>query len=107
MRRAWFRPWASRSDTVELLVLRSVEIDSQLENDPQETLGLLPKTLSRIRAAIQEPPTLNAGICFAAASLYIVRSVTFRKSATSLMVRISLLFAEPIANLDCMEKASE
>jgi len=42
----------SVADTIELFVLRSVEIDSQLENDPQETLGLLPKTLSRIRAAI-------------------------------------------------------
>ena len=40
--------------TVDLLVLRSVEIDSQLENDPQETIGLLPKTLSRIRAAVNK-----------------------------------------------------
>lgn len=37
---------------VDLLVLRSVEIDSQLENDPQETIGLLPKQLSRIRVAV-------------------------------------------------------
>ncbi len=41
-------------ETVDLLVLRSVEIDSQLENDPQETIGLLPKTLSRIRAAVNK-----------------------------------------------------
>jgi hypothetical protein len=41
-------------ESVDLLVLRSVEIDSQLENDPQETIGLLPKTLSRIRAAVNK-----------------------------------------------------
>lgn len=35
------------------------------------------------------PPTLKAGILLAAASLYIVLSVTLRKSATCLMVRIS------------------
>jgi hypothetical protein len=39
---------------VDLLVLRSVEIDSQLENDPQETIGLLPKQLSRIRVAVNK-----------------------------------------------------
>lgn len=39
---------------VDLLILRSVEIDSQLENDPQETIGLLPKTLSRIRVAVNK-----------------------------------------------------
>jgi len=39
---------------VDLLVLRSVEIDSQLENDPQETISLLPKQLSRIRVAVNK-----------------------------------------------------
>jgi len=39
---------------VDLLVLRSVEIDSQLENDPQDTIGLLPKQLSRIRVAVNK-----------------------------------------------------
>ena len=38
--------------TVDLLVLRSTEIDSQLENNPQDTLSLVPKTLKLIRAAI-------------------------------------------------------
>jgi hypothetical protein len=39
-------------DSVHLLVLRSVDIDSQLENNPETTLGLIHDTLRRIRAAI-------------------------------------------------------
>jgi hypothetical protein len=42
------------SDTVELLVLRSGEIDSQLENNPETTLGLIHDTLKRIRFAIHK-----------------------------------------------------
>ncbi len=38
--------------TVELIVLRSTEIDSQLENNPESTLGLIPQTLKLIRAAL-------------------------------------------------------
>lgn len=40
--------------TTELLVLRSVEIDSLLESNPDMTLRLLPDTLSRIRAAVHK-----------------------------------------------------
>ena len=38
--------------TVDLLVLRNTEIDSHLENNPQDTLSLIPKKLKLIRAAI-------------------------------------------------------
>ncbi len=38
--------------TVDLLVLRSTEIDNQLESDPENTLSLIPKTLKLIRAAL-------------------------------------------------------
>lgn len=38
--------------TVNLLVLRSVDIDSQLENNPETTLSLIHDTLKRIRVAI-------------------------------------------------------
>lgn len=40
--------------TVDLLVLRSTEIDSQLENDPETTLGLIPSTLKFIRNALHK-----------------------------------------------------
>lgn len=40
--------------TVDLLVLRSTEIDSQLENNPETTLGLIPHILSMIRAALNK-----------------------------------------------------
>jgi hypothetical protein len=40
------------SDTVHLLVLRSTEIDSQLENNPETTLSLIPATLKLIRVAL-------------------------------------------------------
>ncbi|MGI8544549.1 MAG: PglZ domain-containing protein [Aridibacter sp.] len=39
---------------VELLVLRSTEIDSQLESNPETTLGLIPHVLSMIRAALHK-----------------------------------------------------
>ena len=42
------------SDTVDLLVLRSTEIDSQLENNPESTLGLIPGTLKLIRVALHK-----------------------------------------------------
>jgi hypothetical protein len=42
------------ADTVELLVLRSSEIDSQLESDPDNTLSLIPRTLKLIRAALNK-----------------------------------------------------
>ena len=38
--------------TVNLLVLRTLEIDSQLENNPDSTLPLVPHELKRIRAAL-------------------------------------------------------
>lgn len=38
--------------TVDLLILRSTEIDNQLESDPENTLSLIPKTLKLIRAAL-------------------------------------------------------
>jgi hypothetical protein len=40
--------------TTELLVLRSTEIDSQLESNPESTLGLIPATLKMIRAALHK-----------------------------------------------------
>ena len=40
--------------TVKLLVLRSVEIDSHLESNPETTLGLLHDTLKRIRVAVHK-----------------------------------------------------
>lgn len=42
------------SETVDLLVLRSTEIDSQLENNPETTLGLIPGTLKLIRVALHK-----------------------------------------------------
>lgn len=41
-------------ETVHLLVLRSVDIDSQLENNPETTLSLIHDTLKRIRVAIHK-----------------------------------------------------
>jgi hypothetical protein len=38
--------------TVDLLVLRSTEIDSQLERNPETTLSLIPDTLKLIRVAL-------------------------------------------------------
>ena len=40
--------------TVDLLVLRSTEIDSQLESNPETTLGLIPGTLKLIRVALHK-----------------------------------------------------
>jgi hypothetical protein len=40
------------AETVDLLVLRSTEIDSQLESNPETTLGLIPGTLKLIRVAL-------------------------------------------------------
>ena len=42
----------SISDTVDLLVLRSTEIDNHLENNPDSTLGLVHQTLRAIRVAV-------------------------------------------------------
>ncbi len=42
------------ADTVDLLVLRSTEIDSQLESNPETTLGLIPSTLKLIRVALHK-----------------------------------------------------
>jgi hypothetical protein len=47
------------SQTVDLLVLRSTEIDSQLENNPETTLGLIPHTLKMIRAALYKLKNLG------------------------------------------------
>jgi hypothetical protein len=41
-------------DTVDLLVLRSTEIDSHLENNPETTLSLIHQTLKTIRVAINK-----------------------------------------------------
>ena len=40
--------------TVNLLVLRSVDIDSHLENNPETTLSLIHDTLKRIRVAVHK-----------------------------------------------------
>jgi hypothetical protein len=42
------------SENVDLLVLRSTEIDAQLENNPETTLGLIPSTLKMIRVALHK-----------------------------------------------------
>ncbi|TCU21803.1 PglZ domain-containing protein [Rhizobium azibense] len=42
------------ASTVDLLVLRSTEIDSQLENNPETTLGLIPATLKLVRVALHK-----------------------------------------------------
>jgi hypothetical protein len=42
------------ADTIDLLVLRSTEIDSQLESNPETTLGLIPGTLKLIRVALHK-----------------------------------------------------
>lgn len=42
------------AETVDLLVLRSTEIDSQLESNPETTLGLIPRTLKQIRVALHK-----------------------------------------------------
>lgn len=42
------------AQTVDLLVLRSTEIDSQLENNPESTLGLIPGILKLIRVALHK-----------------------------------------------------
>ena len=42
------------AETVDLLVLRSTEIDSQLEGNPETTLGLIPGTLKLIRVALHK-----------------------------------------------------
>jgi hypothetical protein len=45
---------AKIGETVDLLVLRSTEIDSQLENNPETTLGLIPGTLRLLRVALHK-----------------------------------------------------
>ena len=42
------------AETVDLMVLRATEIDSQLENNPETTLGLIPSTLKLIRVALHK-----------------------------------------------------
>jgi hypothetical protein len=42
------------AETVDLLVLRSTEIDSQLESNPETTLSLIPGTLNLIRVALHK-----------------------------------------------------
>lgn len=42
------------AESVDLLVLRSTEIDSQLESNPETTLGLIPGTLKLIRVALHK-----------------------------------------------------
>ena len=41
------------ADTIDLLVVRSTEIDSLLENNPEATLGLILGTLKQIRVALE------------------------------------------------------
>ena len=42
------------AETIDLLVLRSTEIDSQLESNPETTIGLIPGTLKLIRVALHK-----------------------------------------------------
>ncbi len=48
------RTKAKLADSVDLLVLRSTEIDSQLENEPETTLSLIPGSLRQIRIALHK-----------------------------------------------------
>jgi hypothetical protein len=50
----FLRARADIPSTVDLLVLRSTEIDSQLENNPESTLRLIPDTLRSIRSALHK-----------------------------------------------------
>ena len=45
---------AKAKDTVDLLVLRSTEIDAQLESSPESALALVPGTLKMIRVALHK-----------------------------------------------------
>ncbi len=45
--------------TADLLILRSTEIDSQLESNPESTLSLIPQTLKMIRAALHKLRSLG------------------------------------------------
>jgi len=45
---------AKIAETVDLLVLRSTEIDSHLESNPETTLSLIPGTLKLIRVALHK-----------------------------------------------------
>ena len=47
------------SENVDLLVIRSTEIDSLLENNPETTLGLILSTLKQIRVALDRLKTLG------------------------------------------------
>ena len=47
------------AETVDLLVLRSTEIDSQLENNPETTLELIPGILKLIRVALHKLRSLG------------------------------------------------
>lgn len=42
------------NETTDLLVLRSTEIDNQLESNPETTIGLIPNTLRLIRVALHK-----------------------------------------------------
>lgn len=50
----FLRSKAKVADSVDLLVLRSTEIDQHLETNPETTLRLIPTTLRSIRAAIHK-----------------------------------------------------
>jgi hypothetical protein len=50
----FIRAKAPPAASVDLLVLRSTEIDSQLENNPESTLRLIPTTLKQIRVALHK-----------------------------------------------------
>lgn len=50
----FIRSTATLPPTVDLLVIRSYEIDSQLESNPEDTLKQVPHTLKRIRVALHK-----------------------------------------------------
>ncbi len=50
----FIRSKAKTSDTVELLVLRTLDIDSHLESNPATTLGLIHQSLKGIRVAVHK-----------------------------------------------------
>lgn len=50
----FIRATSIQPPTVDLLVIRSYEIDSQLESSPEDTLKQVPQTLKRIRVALHK-----------------------------------------------------
>lgn len=51
---SFLRPKGKPGETIALLVLRSVDIDSQMEANPETSIGLIQATLKQIRRAVHK-----------------------------------------------------